>query len=185
MFERFTSEARTAVVHAQEVARRLSHDRIGPEHLMLAVLEDETGLATRVLTELGLGRDVFERHVASLGIADADALRSIGIDLDAVRQQAESSFGPGALDDSGRTRRRRGILRRRVDHIPFTAPAKKALELSLRHALALGHKHIGTEHLVLAMVHDDGAPVARALLRLGVAPDAVRTRLRAELGRAA
>jgi len=35
MFERFTDEARVVVVHAQEEVRRLGHDRIGTEHLLL------------------------------------------------------------------------------------------------------------------------------------------------------
>ena len=36
--------------------------------------------------------------------------------------------------------------------IPFTPQAKKALELSIREALSLGHRYIGTEHLLLGLV---------------------------------
>jgi ATP-dependent Clp protease ATP-binding subunit ClpA len=38
MFERFTGDARTAVVQAQAHARRLGHRHIGCEHLLLAVV---------------------------------------------------------------------------------------------------------------------------------------------------
>ena len=38
MFERFTVDARTVVVHAQEHARRLGHRYVGCEHFLLAVV---------------------------------------------------------------------------------------------------------------------------------------------------
>lgn len=37
-------------------------------------------------------------------------------------------------------------------HVPFTSESKKALELSLREALQLGHNYIGTEHLLLGLL---------------------------------
>lgn len=42
--------------------------------------------------------------------------------------------------------------------IPFSSPARKALELTFREALRLGHNYIGTEHLLLALLElaDDG-----------------------------
>src|ERR671933_2037033 len=36
--------------------------------------------------------------------------------------------------------------------IPFAAPAKKALELTFRHALRLGNASVGTQHILLALV---------------------------------
>jgi len=53
--------------------------------------------------------------------------------------------------------------------IPFSAPAKKALELTFRQALRLGHNYVGTEHILLALAEaedDDGT-----LHRLGVDVD--------------
>ena len=42
--------------------------------------------------------------------------------------------------------------------IPFSGPARKALELTYREALRLGHNYIGTEHLLLALLElEDGA----------------------------
>jgi ATP-dependent Clp protease ATP-binding subunit ClpC len=61
MFERFTNRARHAVVLAQEEARRLKHNYIGTEHLLLGLLGEPDGLAGRVLQRSGLslegGRD--------------------------------------------------------------------------------------------------------------------------------
>lgn len=80
---------------------------------------------------------------------DADALRLIGIDLRAVRDKVDRTFGLGTFDNatpkSGRRRRRRG-------RIPFTKPAKKALELSLREALAHKDNYIGCEHIILGIL---------------------------------
>jgi ATP-dependent Clp protease ATP-binding subunit ClpC len=61
MFERFTSRARHTVVLAQEESRRLKHNYIGTEHLLLGLLGEPDGLAGRVLQRFGLslegGRD--------------------------------------------------------------------------------------------------------------------------------
>jgi ATP-dependent Clp protease ATP-binding subunit ClpA len=48
--------------------------------------------------------------------------------------------------------------------IPFSGPARKSLELTLREALRLGHNYIGTEHLLLALLEleDGSGPLHRA-----------------------
>jgi hypothetical protein len=40
--------------------------------------------------------------------------------------------------------------------IPFSAPARKVLELTLREALRLGHNYVGTEHILLALLEQEG-----------------------------
>jgi ATP-dependent Clp protease ATP-binding subunit ClpC len=101
MFERFTDRARRVVVLAQEEARMLNHDYIGTEHLLLGLIHEGQGVAAR-------------------------ALESLGVSLEAVRQQVEEIIGQGQQETlSG--------------HIPFTPRAKKVLELSLREAQQLGH----------------------------------------------
>ena len=54
MFERFTNKARHAVVLAQEEARRLQHNYIGTEHVLLGLLGESDGLAFRVLERFGM-----------------------------------------------------------------------------------------------------------------------------------
>jgi ATP-dependent Clp protease ATP-binding subunit ClpA len=44
--------------------------------------------------------------------------------------------------------------------IPFSGPARKALELTFREALRLGHNYIGTEHLLLALLELEDGPLA-------------------------
>ncbi|GAB7190643.1 hypothetical protein NUM3379_13490 [Kineococcus sp. NUM-3379] len=192
MFERFTDTARGAVTGAQEEARALGHDAIGAEHLLLALAAtpDAPGAArspaAETLRRLGVDHDRLRRHLAAGPDADAQALRSIGVDLDAVRRSAEESFGPGALDPGRRRRRRGGLLQVLAPgHLPFTDAAKAVLENSLREALTLHHRTIGTGHLLLGLLHTEHSPAARLLLDLGVPPSEVRSAVLAQLGTAA
>src|SRR4051812_42756354 len=96
MFERFTDRARTVVRLAKSEADALGHPMIGTEHLVLALLQEDGGIARTVLGHAGVEHSEVREAVAAGD--DAAALRSIGIDLDAVRASVEQSFGPGAPD---------------------------------------------------------------------------------------
>jgi ATP-dependent Clp protease ATP-binding subunit ClpA len=135
MFERFTDRARRVVVLAQDEARLLRHYYIGTEHILLGLIHEGEGVA-------------------------AEALESLGISLDAVRQQVEEIIGQGQEAPSG--------------HIPFTPRAKKVLELSLRESLQLGHNYIGTEHILLGLIHEGDGVAAQVLVRLGADLNRVR-----------
>ena len=135
MFERFTDRARRVVVLAQEEARMLNHNYIGTEHILLGLIHEGEGVA-------------------------AKALESLGISLDAVRQQVEEIIGQGQQAPSG--------------HIPFTPRAKKVLELSLRDALQLGHNYIGTEHILLGLIREGEGVAAQVLVKLGADLNKVR-----------
>ena len=156
MFERFSRNARVSVVLAQEEARELDADEIRPEHLLVGVLQSAGRDLARLLSGYGLTADVVRVRLESNESSDdetfdeeAEALRSIGIDLRAVRDSVARNFGEdvwdNALRKSGRRRHRRG-------HIPFTKPAKKVLELSLREALAHNDSTISCEHVLLGIL---------------------------------
>src|SRR6187397_260592 len=135
MFERFTDRARRVVVLAQEEARMLNHNYIGTEHILLGLIHEGEGVA-------------------------AKALESLGISLDAVREQVQDIIGQGQQSPSG--------------HIPFTPRAKKVLELSLREALQLGHNYIGTEHILLGLIREGEGVAAQVLVKLGADLNRVR-----------
>jgi hypothetical protein len=147
MFERFTDKARRTVVLAQEEARLLRHDRIGTEHLLLGLLRERDGAA-------------------------ASALSSLGISLDAARERVGATQPPG---QTASAQRARGEMT--SGHIPFTAQAKRTLELALREALALGHDYIGTEHILLGLVRDPSSRGATILFELGGDEAAIRDRV--------
>src|SRR5438105_4022266 len=135
MFERFTDRARRVVVLAQEEARMLNHNYIGTEHILLGLINEGEGVA-------------------------AKALESLGISLEAVRNQVEEIIGQGQQAPTG--------------HIPFTPRAKKVLELSLREALQLGHNYIGTEHILLGLIREGEGVAAQVLQKLGADLNRVR-----------
>lgn len=174
MFERFTRDARAALKRAEAEASALGHDRIGAEHLLLALAGE--GGASPVLRTLGVTPEALRAALAQApaGGLDANALASIGIDLDAVRRRVEASFGPGALARAGGRARPR-----------FTGSAKQALEQSLREALALRHNHIGPEHILLGVVRAADGAGAEALHRCGTSAEAVRAATLAALRSAA
>jgi ATP-dependent Clp protease ATP-binding subunit ClpA len=66
MFERFTSRARHVVVLAQEEARRLNHNYIGTEHLLLGLFGEPEGAAGRVLTGFGMSLEAARGEVTAI-----------------------------------------------------------------------------------------------------------------------
>src|SRR5215472_4247315 len=74
MFERFTNNARHAVVLAQEEARRMRHNYIGTEHVLLGLLGEPNGLACRALAGLGLSLEAARDEVTAIVGTGAAAL---------------------------------------------------------------------------------------------------------------
>ena len=180
MFERFTEAARQTVVLAQQEARELHSGHIGTEHLLLGVVGQGGTPVADVLERHGVTRrstlEAVARFTGGNGL-DADALGAVGIDLDAVRQRVEATFGPGALDSP---RPARG--RARSGHLPFTPRAKKVLELSLREAVALKSGSIGDGHIVLGLLREGDGLAMKVLTDRGIDAAALRQEIRASLG---
>ncbi|HWD01900.1 MAG TPA: Clp protease N-terminal domain-containing protein [Amycolatopsis sp.] len=164
MFERFTQDARMAVVEAQIVAREAGAREIGPTDVLAGLTRTEDGRAVQLLGELGVSREDVQaeldrvRRRGGISDAEADALTEFGIDVEQIVERIEQTHGPGALAGGGR--RKRG-------HIPFTSDAKRTLELSLREAVKLGDNHLGQEHILLALTQLRG-PVSDLLAARGV-----------------
>jgi Clp amino terminal domain, pathogenicity island component len=135
MFERFTDQARRVLALAQEEARMRNCNRVGTEHLLLGLIHERDGLA-------------------------AEALESLGIGAEAVRQKTEEIIGRYPEPSAG--------------YAEYTLRAKKALDLSRREALQLGHNHIGTEHILLSLIREGEGPAAQVLLELGADLSLVR-----------
>lgn len=165
MFEKFTQDARMAVVEAQIQARETNSDEIDTPHLLAGMVKVQQGDGVRLLGQLGVSLDDISAELERIrrrgGVSDADveALTEFGIDVEQIVERVEETHGPGALAAGKLRSPRRG-------HIPFTTQAKRTLELSLREAVKLGDKHLGQEHILLALVQQPGA-VADVLARHG------------------
>jgi ATP-dependent Clp protease ATP-binding subunit ClpA len=163
MFERFTTSARTAVTLAQQEARMLDRPQIGTEHVLIGLAGAGADPAAQALRSAGVTADTL-RAAARRGSGDhldADALALLGIDLDQVRRAAEERFGRGALDAATSGHARSG-------HIPFSAPAKKALAAAVSQAAALRTGSISSGHLLLGLVVDADGAAVRVLRSCGV-----------------
>jgi ATP-dependent Clp protease ATP-binding subunit ClpA len=167
MFERFTRPARTAVETATAYAQQSGAGETRPEHLFAAVLADGGCLAVRVLADAGAPPDELRAevdrlratYVDGLDAEDAEALATLGIDLDEVARRIDRDLG--------------GLVPRRR-RPRFARESKKALELALREALALHHDYIGTEHLLLGLVRAGDRVVLDALAAFDVEPGTLR-----------
>ncbi len=199
MFERFTRDARTVVVSAIDLCSALDADEVRPVHLLLALTAPGNG-ASDVLAAHGITEDAVGAALgaprptppAPLGDDDAAALRSLGIDLDAIREAVDQQFGEGALEgalegaaaaspdgadpddlDIDLSRRRFAV----GGHVRFGRGAKKVLELSLREAIRVHAGEIRSEHIALAVLRTDDDAVRMLLGSLGVDVAALRADL--------
>ncbi|MER5868722.1 Clp protease N-terminal domain-containing protein [Streptomyces sp. NPDC002044] len=161
MFERFTRDARSAVTGAMDEARRTGAATMTEEHLLLSLL------ALGALDPLGVDRASVAADLASarrrggMSRADEEALAGLGIDVTEIVARAEEAHGEGALAAPAPRRRVLGGSAR------LTEGAKKVLEQSLRIALGRRDKHIGTLHLLLALLSRPGT-VSEVLADHGV-----------------
>ncbi|MGF7236281.1 MAG: Clp protease N-terminal domain-containing protein, partial [Frankia sp.] len=209
MIARFTPESRRVIAAARYEALRMNHPAISSGHLLLGLLRPESGPAGRALSDLGVTRAVVEALVAerspkrpgdrSDGFepGDAEALRSIGIDLDEVRRRVEATFGPRAFAPARVTPIRRWTRTRPR----LTDEAKQALRLGRREVSAAGRgpsgrcpagsrvrgsvgsrsrRRYGADHLLLGVSLVAGGIGATILRDLGVTVADLRSRLRDE-----
>ncbi|HEV3463533.1 MAG TPA: Clp protease N-terminal domain-containing protein, partial [Actinomycetota bacterium] len=140
---RVTECAQQAVLHARGEAGRLGHDRIGTEHLLLALLRDQGCLATAILGERG-------------------------VEVETLRRRVEETVGPGQpgaarAGDAGSGDE--DFLAGR--DLPTTKPFSLVLGLAGREALELEQDRLGTEHLLLGLAREGDGVAARALEDVG------------------
>ncbi|MFE2033205.1 Clp protease N-terminal domain-containing protein [Streptomyces scopuliridis] len=174
MFERFTKGARGVVTGAVGHSERKGADTVTDEHLLLALLDQQGTRASFALAALGItdrresleGAFAEARRRGGLTKADADALAGIGIDVGEIVSKVEEAHGEGAMQVGKRPRRWWS------GHRGFTPAAKATLEKSLRIALGRGDRHIGDEHLLLALTARPGL-VAEVLADYGATYAAV------------
>jgi ATP-dependent Clp protease ATP-binding subunit ClpA len=159
IFTRFTDRTRGSVEAAFEEARMLGHDSLGDEDLLLGILQADDGIAVAALSSLGVTlEDAREESEAML----SGALASIGISLEEVRREAGEAIEMRIPDDR---------------RIPLSPMAKNILVGARKQMRRLGDDHLGTEHVLLAIVDNEDGTAVRMLARLGVAPEMLEDRL--------
>ena len=140
---------------------------------------DRVRAAVSVADQLGACGEAVVTHFVQAARAAGCPWSQIGAEMGVSKQAAQQAFvAPTA------PRRRRP--RRRPDPAPtfgrWGAGARAAVTRAQEEAAALGHDHVGTEHLLLGLLAGSDAVAAATLARLGVGQEAVCRELAATLG---
>ncbi len=91
----------------------------------------------------------------------ATVLRNLGIDLGRVRLEVEKliKLGPETVY---------------IGKLPRTPRAKKVIDGAIAAAQSLNHNYVGTEHVLLGLLHEYEGVAAQVLMNLGVVLEAVQ-----------
>jgi ATP-dependent Clp protease ATP-binding subunit ClpC len=110
MMKFFTNSSRRALMLAQQEAKRMQHTQIGTEHLLLGLLREDDGMASRVLRELGLQSGDVQHWVERLSTARRRRML-LDADLDLTPRTKR------VLELAGDEARRRGNPKIDTQHI--------------------------------------------------------------------
>lgn len=138
----FTPRAAQALRLAREEAQHMRHAFVGTEHVLLGLIRLGQGVAVNVLVALG-------------------------VDLETVRSQVETSVPTGTRETSG--------------PIDFTPKVKRVLALAGEERKALKHTYLGTEHILLGLLREGEGVGGLVLRNLGVNVEATREQILREL----
>jgi hypothetical protein len=145
-----TAEARAAVRIAREEALAAGSKVVGTEHLLLGVLHADGSRGVRILEGAGVNVDS-ARACLQPTLAEED--RAIAVTAtDTAAAAAATGVSP---------------------------LARACLEQSLRETVRRGDRHLGVEHLLLALVGRADGGAARTLERLGTSAETIRRLLEA------
>lgn len=185
----YVLQAIKVVMLAQEEARRLGHNFVGTEQILLGLIGESTGIAAKVLKSMGV----------NLKDARVEVEKIIGRGSGFVA--VEIPFTPRAkrvLELSLEEARQLGRLIvfwqqqecllascRAVDHLQFEPvllpnAAAEWVDPWTRDCCccrATGHNYIGTEHILLGLLREGEGVAARVLETLGADPSKIRTQV--------
>jgi ATP-dependent Clp protease ATP-binding subunit ClpC len=161
MYERFTDRARKVMMLADQEAQRLGSPALVPEHVLLGLLKEGSGVA-------------------------ANVLRALDVSFEAIAKwlEARTAPAPPAPPEHQRPPNRarswwwlaaNPLLRSRAAHrLPQSPESKALIEQSLLEARLLNHNYVGTEHLLLGLLRQADSRSLQFLADQGLKPDDVR-----------
>ena len=98
MFQRFTDRARRVVVLAQQEARRLDHNYIGTEHILLGLIREGDGVAAQVLVRLGADLNRVRQQVIRLLHGYPAEEPGPGVEVRPEMAEQRAGIGPDTSD---------------------------------------------------------------------------------------
>ncbi len=180
MLDRFTDRARRVMSLAKEEAIALSTNKVGTEHLLLALAKEDEGIAAEALRTLDISYDdimdelkeVVSKKGANTGSAAPD-----------VQADAEGTVAPDAAASDGRAAAPADVSasgaapaggKGEGGKLAFTPQVITVMEKSFRHARENNQTYVSTEHLLLGIVDESSCMAMDILMRLGVTAASVR-----------
>jgi ATP-dependent Clp protease ATP-binding subunit ClpA len=150
-----TPRSKKVIELAVEEARLLRHTYIGTEHILLGLVREGEGIAAGVLGSLGVGlKSVRDETLRVLAKDKNDATAEVHARTTASSQEWKS--------------------RNNFNDYQFTEQVEKVLSYAQEEAFDLQHSNVGTEHLLLGLLREEGDAAAQILKSLGA--DLTRTR---------
>lgn len=153
MFERFTEKAIKVVMLAQEESRRLGHNFVGTEQILLGLIGESTGIAAKVLKGNGM----------NLKDARIEVQKLIG---------KGSGFVAVEIPFTPRAKRVLELALEEAKQLGETPSILVPLDIVIE-----GHSYIGTEHLLLGMLRETEGVAAKVFNALQVDPAKVRSQV--------
>jgi ATP-dependent Clp protease ATP-binding subunit ClpA len=156
----FTPGAKRVLERSLHEATQLGHHYVGTEHLLLALVNEAGDMTARTLDALGVDRTTVRQEITELmagNVGDPpDTDSGSGVDVALAFEGGEE---------------------RRLD-----ARAWRALASAQEEARYLNHPFIGTECLLLGLLHDEEGAAAKVLASLGISLGTVRHEVQEVLG---
>ena len=147
---KLTPLAKRVLELAVDEARRLQHDYIGTEHLLLALIRQDTATAALVLFKSGVTLEKARAGLIEyLGTDEAKAVKSVPV-----------AMVPGA-----------------GQWTHFTERARHAIVLAQSEAKAMNYDYVGTAHLLLGLLLENESVAAQILQRSGITTERVRAEI--------
>lgn len=181
-----TPRSKKVIELAVDEARQLKHHYIGTEHLLLGLVREGEGVAAGVLNSLGIELEDVRRETLRLLGADTTTTVTRQAEEEDVTETVivddENSIETSDEDDANTI-----VDQDEEDSITeagssendkldkFTVRARKVLHYAQEEAQRFQHNYIGTEHLLLGLVHEDKGVAATVLRRLGIRRAKVRS----------
>ena len=192
MLDRFTDRARRVMSLAKEEAIALSTNKVGTEHLLLALAKEDEGIAAEALRSLDISYDEIMAELKEVAAkkgtaAPADAAPASSASADVADAKTEDDAKPaGAADETsaaspdGDPADAKAAAAKPADgkaptgKLAFTPQVITVMEKSFRHARENNQTYVSTEHLLLGIVDESSCMAMDILMRLGVTAASVR-----------
>lgn len=145
MFENLSESARTIVRRAQDLALNLKSKRTGTEHLLLALVSDDEGVARPALAAMGLSYDNVRREVEKI----------------IAREKVEAA---GKVIGSPEIQPRLDVASEKPE---FDPGFKQAMRLAGEYSLYFGHCAVESEHLLFGLTSLDEGSASAIIEELG------------------